>query len=64
MEVTCRNCSTKMNIPDEKIPGDRAVRIACPKCKSKITLHPKNAPRGYQFIVYERIQPPANPKTT
>ena len=46
MEVTCRNCSTKMNIPDEKIPGDRAVRIACPKCKSKITLHPKNAPRG------------------
>ena len=46
MEIICQNCSTKMNIPDEKIPGDRAVRIACPKCKSKIMLDPKNAFKG------------------
>lgn len=44
MEVTCQNCGAKLNIPDQKIPENRAVRIACPKCKTKIALQPKNAP--------------------
>ena len=39
MEVTCENCHTKLNIPDEKIPKDHAVRISCPKCKGKITIN-------------------------
>lgn len=38
MEVTCEQCKTKLNIPDEKIPKDQMVRVNCPKCKSKITL--------------------------
>lgn len=46
MEVTCQSCSAKMNIPDEKIPENRTVRIVCPKCKSKITLDRKNAAEG------------------
>jgi predicted Zn finger-like uncharacterized protein len=38
MEVICENCNTKLNIPDEKIPKDQVVKIACPKCKNKFIL--------------------------
>jgi hypothetical protein len=38
MEVTCSQCNTKLNIPDEKIPRDQIVRIGCPKCKNRITI--------------------------
>jgi len=38
MEITCDNCKTKLNLPDDKIPQDQIVRISCPKCKNKITL--------------------------
>jgi predicted Zn finger-like uncharacterized protein len=38
MEVTCAQCNTKLNVPDEKIPKDQMVRINCPKCKNKITI--------------------------
>ena len=40
MEVICQSCSAKLNIPDEKIPKNKAVRVACPKCKEKITINP------------------------
>jgi predicted Zn finger-like uncharacterized protein len=39
METTCEHCKAKLNIPDEKIPKNQSVRIACPKCKKKITLN-------------------------
>jgi hypothetical protein len=38
MEVVCKSCEAKLNIPDEKIPKDQAVRITCPKCKNKMVL--------------------------
>lgn len=38
MEITCEQCKSKLNIPDEKIPKDQVVKIGCPKCKNKITL--------------------------
>ncbi len=38
MEVVCDQCKTKLNIPDEKLPRDQVVRIACPKCKNKIAI--------------------------
>jgi predicted Zn finger-like uncharacterized protein len=38
MEVTCAQCKTKLNVPDEKIPKDQMIRVSCPKCKSKITI--------------------------
>jgi len=38
MEVTCAQCNTKLNVPDEKIPKDQMIRINCPKCKNKITI--------------------------
>jgi predicted Zn finger-like uncharacterized protein len=38
MEITCDQCKTTLNVPDDKIPKDRVIRISCPKCKNKITI--------------------------
>jgi predicted Zn finger-like uncharacterized protein len=38
MEVTCTQCKTILNVPDEKIPKDQMIRVSCPKCKNKITI--------------------------
>ena len=43
MEVTCETCSAKLNIPDEKIPKDQVVKVACPKCKNKFVLRTQGA---------------------
>ncbi|MBI3014526.1 MAG: zinc-ribbon domain-containing protein [Candidatus Tectomicrobia bacterium] len=40
MEITCSSCAAKYNVPDEKIPKDKAFRITCPQCKEKITVEP------------------------
>ena len=45
MEVTCERCKTKLNVPDDKIPKDQAVRFSCPKCKNKIMLTGPRAER-------------------
>jgi predicted Zn finger-like uncharacterized protein len=42
METTCENCKAKLSIPDEKIPKNKTVKIACPKCKKKTTVKAKN----------------------
>ncbi len=39
METICEHCKAKFNIPDKKIPTNKTVRIACPKCKKKMTLN-------------------------
>ncbi|RLC04227.1 MAG: hypothetical protein DRH34_04485 [Deltaproteobacteria bacterium] len=36
MNVTCHNCKTKLNIPDNKIPRDKASTFKCPKCKERV----------------------------
>ena len=41
MEVICESCNAKLNIPEEKIPKDQVVKIACPKCKNKFILKNK-----------------------
>jgi predicted Zn finger-like uncharacterized protein len=38
MEVTCGQCKARFNIPDDKVPKDRALKLNCPKCKGKISL--------------------------
>ncbi|MCP4683102.1 MAG: hypothetical protein GY864_12270 [Desulfobacterales bacterium] len=47
MEITCKNCKTTLNIPDEKIgKGQRAV-FNCPECENKLVLEipkPKEKP--------------------
>lgn len=41
METICEHCKAKLNIPDKKIPKNQTVKIACPNCKKKMTLNPK-----------------------
>jgi predicted Zn finger-like uncharacterized protein len=38
MEVTCEQCKARFNIPDDKVPKDRVLKLNCPKCKGKISL--------------------------
>ncbi len=45
MEVICESCTAKLNVPDEKIPKDQVVKIACPKCKNRFILK-SNGPKA------------------
>ena len=38
MEVTCGQCKARFNIPDDKVPKDKILKLNCPKCKGKISL--------------------------
>ncbi len=38
MEVLCRNCSAKLNIPEDKIPKGQKVSVSCPRCHEKIII--------------------------
>ena len=44
MEVVCESCQARFNVPDDKIPAGKSIRAACPKCKSKITIHAQDTP--------------------
>ena len=43
MDVTCKACGATLNIPDEKLPSQRAVSITCPRCKGKIRIDPRES---------------------
>jgi predicted Zn finger-like uncharacterized protein len=38
MELSCEKCRTRFTIPDEKVPKDRVIKLACPKCKGGISV--------------------------
>ena len=38
MEVTCDHCKKTLRIPDEKVPQNQVVQIACPACRNKIII--------------------------
>ena len=40
MQVTCSHCNKRLEIPDEKLPTDRQVRIGCPSCRQHFTFDP------------------------
>jgi predicted Zn finger-like uncharacterized protein len=41
MVVTCPACSSKLSIPDEKVPKDAVFTVTCPKCQGKIQASSK-----------------------
>lgn len=41
MEITCQACSTKLAIPDEKVPQNAVFKVTCPKCQEKIQVSTK-----------------------
>lgn len=36
MNISCDQCHSKFNIPDEKIPVGKTVTLKCPKCENRI----------------------------
>ena len=38
MDIVCKQCKSKFNIPDEKVPKGQLFKLSCPKCKSKISI--------------------------
>ncbi|MDY6881731.1 MAG: zinc-ribbon domain-containing protein [Desulfatiglans sp.] len=42
MKITCDSCKTILNVPDEKVPENQPLVFACPKCKDRVTLYPKD----------------------
>ena len=38
MNIKCDKCSSKYNIPDEKLPAGKTVGFTCPKCNNKIPV--------------------------
>jgi hypothetical protein len=38
MEIICTSCSTKLAIPDAKVPKNAIFRVTCPKCQTKIRI--------------------------
>lgn len=46
MNVTCRHCQARINIPDHKIPKGKTTYFNCPKCKRKIEVKGGAAPDG------------------
>ena len=61
MELACKHCKAKLNIPDDRIPKDHAIQLTCPKCKGKMTLGGKQAasrrPPGNAAAVAGTAQP-------
>jgi len=41
MDLTCRACSTKLAIPDAKVPQNAIFQVTCPKCQEKIRVSTK-----------------------
>ena len=40
MEIICTACTTKINIPDHKIPKGKKSSFLCPKCKQRLYINP------------------------
>lgn len=45
MYIACPACAKKLQIPDNKLPTDHAVRITCPSCQERFSYDPR-APRA------------------
>jgi predicted Zn finger-like uncharacterized protein len=72
MELSCEACRTRFTIPDEKVPKDRALKLACPKCKGTLSveselpssvLEPGGRSNGEEFRL-RFIEPKASRKGT
>ncbi len=63
MEITCHACSTKLAIPDEKVPPNAVFKVTCPKCQEKIRVSTKaeGAAALSEAAVLPATPPPAAP---
>jgi len=38
MLIACSQCESKFNVPDEKIPKGKKIKVICPKCRNPIII--------------------------
>jgi predicted Zn finger-like uncharacterized protein len=38
MDISCNNCQSRFNVPDDRLPEGKMASIRCPKCKGKIVI--------------------------
>ncbi len=55
MKIVCTHCRKPLNIPDEKIPRDRAFSLTCPKCSRRFSVDPIRA----EALQQQGTAPPA-----
>lgn len=58
MEISCKKCQTKLNIPDEKLPKGKTASVQCPKCKEKLIIdlkkdREKASPSGFDASKFD-----------
>ena len=61
MQVTCDQCQSKFNIPDEKIPEGKNFSLRCPKCKNTLTI-PARKPETDEKPESSRMPEPGVPQ--
>ena len=44
MKVQCKGCRIGFNVPDDKVPEGKVLKILCPKCKEPIEISQKAFP--------------------
>jgi CheY-like chemotaxis protein len=42
MQIVCPTCSKRLQIPDDKLPADRQVRLTCPACQERFVFDPQD----------------------
>lgn len=62
MEVVCKNCNARLNIPDEKLPRGQRVRVSCPRCKNKLILDASGAKPAVSAPAVEEPAESGRPK--
>lgn len=44
MKVQCKGCRIGFNVPDDKVPEGKVLKILCPKCKEPVEISQKTIP--------------------
>ena len=44
VKVQCKGCRIGFNIPDDKVPEGKVLKILCPKCKEPVEISEKAIP--------------------
>ena len=58
MKIQCKGCRVEFNIPDDKIPEDKPLKIICPRCKTPLKIQKGSAGVGDgNFCIPEENQP-------
>jgi PleD family two-component response regulator len=58
MYLVCPACSKRLQIPDDKLPTDQAVRLACPACQERFSYDPHAHRAAGETTAETRPAPP------